>query len=49
MIYEEFKYIEKCVNSIPKKFRKEFVEEVLGFEHIVDGISFEKLSRCLNE
>ena len=40
--FEEWKYINDCMNELPKKFQKEFFEEVLGFEQVeIDGLSFD--------
>ena len=46
---EEFKYICECVNKIPERFQKEFLEEAIGFENIeIDGLSFDEKSTRKN-
>ena len=38
---EDWEWINHCVTDLPKRFRREFFEEVLGFEQVeIDGLQF---------
>ena len=41
--FEDWKYINECIEQIPEKYQKEFFEECLGFDFVeVDGLCFDK-------